>query len=259
VCVNYSAILAITLPRNMRHMSECLVVTSPDDHATQDIACGVPGVSVFETTAFHDFGAKFNKGYALELGFEKLGRHGWIAIWDADCMFPDEMPLHLLKPGHLNGCRRRILDDPSLWSPDLDWRRYPLSRDGGPIGFFQAFRADDPVLIDRPFWYEVTFTHCGGGDAYFIKHWDSARLIVHPFDVLHLGKTDMNWFGTSQESRDMMARFVRENGWRGASRKHTEESARRAPEIIERVDVPGYTRTDYELPFVRRTKRMRDQ
>src|SRR4051812_12870487 len=92
-CVNYSELLAVTLPINMRHMTECLVVTSPGDHATQDIACSIPNVKVFETMAFFEGGSRFNKGYALELGFSELGRHGWIVIFDSDIVFPPEMQL----------------------------------------------------------------------------------------------------------------------------------------------------------------------
>ena len=29
ISVNYAPLLAVTLPRNMRHLSECVVVTSP--------------------------------------------------------------------------------------------------------------------------------------------------------------------------------------------------------------------------------------
>src|SRR5206468_1585641 len=130
-------------------------------------------------------------------------------------------------------------------------------RDGGPIGFFQLANAEDPSLANKRPWYEVTFAHAGGGDAYFMEHWSAANRAVLPFDVLHLGPTDTHWFGTDQAGKDMMARFVRENGWRGATSKHSAESAARSPEIIGRVKVPGYGDTGYELPFVRRAKQIR--
>jgi hypothetical protein len=81
---------------------------------------------------------------------------------------------------------------------------------------------------------------------------------VLPIDVLHLGRPDHHWFGTDQAGIDMMARYVHENGWHRAQRHHTRESAARAPEIVDRVQVPGYAPSSYELPFVRRAKSRRE-
>ncbi len=255
ISVSYGPLLAITLPLNMRHLESCLVVTSPEDHETQDVAFSVPGVSVFETDAFTRHGARFNKGLAYEEGFDKLGRAGWILIWDADCIFPSELPLDSIQPTKLYGCRRRILEDPCKWSESLDWRTCPVNRDGGPIGYFQLAHADDPVLKHQRPWYEVSFSHAGGGDAWYMEHWHPGNRIVLPFDVLHLGPIDTHWFGTDQAGKDLMAKFVRQNGWHRATQKHSQESASRAPEIVERVKVPGYEPTGYELPFVKRAKR----
>lgn len=130
-----------------------------------------------------------------------------------------------------------------------------MSRDGGPIGFFQAFHADDPSIRDKRPWYDVSFGHAGGGDAYMVEHWNPANRVVLPFDVLHLGPTDSHWFGTDQAGIDMMARFVHENGWRGAMRKHGPDAVKRAETPVHRVEVPGYPKSTYELPFVRRAQR----
>ena len=60
-------------------------------------------VEVFETTAFVDHGAAFNKGYALEQGFDVRGRHGWIAIIDTDIVLPPYMPwMHFRGPQQVN-------------------------------------------------------------------------------------------------------------------------------------------------------------
>jgi hypothetical protein len=256
-CVGYAPILAMTLAQNVKHLYECWVVTSPEDEHTQQVASSFPGVRVHLTDAFTRHGAYFNKGLALEEGFDAMSRHGWILVHDADILFPPAMPLGAIKPTNLYGCRRRILEDPHKWHPCFNWQTCQPSQDGGPIGFWQLFHAD--VIADKRPWYDVSFTHAGGGDAFFLGHWDAAHRTVLPFDVLHLGRTDMNWFGTDQAGRDMMARYVRENGWKGAARKHTQESAARAPEIVERVQVPGYEPSGFELPFVRRARQMRGQ
>lgn len=257
VSVGYAEMLRITLIRNMRHFTECLVVTSPEDEATQAAASEVPGVSLFITDVFTRHGARFNKGYALELAFDVMGRHGWIAIWDSDCLWPDVLPLANLRPDCLNGMHRRVLEDPSQWHPGFDWSRCVRSRDGGPIGFTQIVNADDPALRDRRPWYDVSFAHAGGGDAFFMSHWARGKHNVLPCEALHLGPTDTHWFGTDQAGKDMMAKFVRDNGWKRAEAKHAPEAAERAGPIVERVEVPGYEPSTYELPFVKRAQAAR--
>jgi hypothetical protein len=253
VSVGYAEVLRVCLVRNMRHLVECLVVTSPDDEATKAVARAVPGVRVFETDAFTRHGARFNKGLAMEEGFSALGRDGWILIWDADILFPDYLPLDRLRPNALHGATRRILDDPAKWHPGLNWSTCPVSSDGAaPIGFLQLFHAD--AIRDKRPWYDVSFAHAGGGDAFFLTHWAPANKVILPVEVLHLGPNDVNWFGTDQEGRDLMARFVTENGWRKAMLKHDPAAAARAGPVIERVQVPGYPPSGFELPFVRRAR-----
>jgi len=245
----YADLLRITLPLNMRHLTECLVVTAPGDPSVT-VASAVPGVRVFETDAFTRFGAVFNKGFAVEEAFDVIGRHGWVWIWDADIVFPPSIPFGLLRPDCLHGMRRRILDDPSQWSPSLDWKSLPRWPDGGPIGFAQLFHAD-AVRDHRP-WYDVSFPHAGGCDAAFMGLWPRERWRTLPTDCLHLGPTDTNWFGTTAEARDTMARFVVENGWTRAAAKFSPEQVARAGVVPGRLTVPGYPPSDFELPFVRK-------
>lgn len=255
--VGYGSLLSITLPRNLRHLTECVVVTSPDDEQTQAVACSVPGVKLHVTDAFTRHGARFNKGLAFEEAWNTHGRDGRWLIWDADILFPDSLDLSGWRDGCLHGARRRILADPSKWSPDLNWKTCPLHADGGPIGFAQAFAADDPAIRDKRPWYDVSFAHAGGGDAFFMEHWTNDKRRVLPIEVLHLGPVDVNWWGTSPEARDIMAAFVIRNGWHRAAAKHDRTAVDRVGEIVERVTVPGYEPSQYELPFVRRAKARR--
>lgn len=247
----YADLLRITLPGNMRHLQECLVVTAPGDPAIE-VARDVPNVRVFETDAFFRHGAAFNKSYGLELGFDVLGRDGWIAIWDSDCIFPDALPLDRCIPSRLYGAHRRVVGDLAEYAPGRPWSYWPRLRDNGPIGFTQIFHASAIAHV-RP-WYDVTFAHAGGGDAAFIEHWRPNDRIILPFDVLHLGPVDANWFGVSAEGRAMMARFVGRNGWRRAIANFTPEQVADPGPVVERVEVPGYPPSSYELPFVRRTR-----
>ncbi len=255
----YARTLEICLVRNMRHFTEILVVTTPDDHEVKRVAAAVPGVRIYETTDFYAHGARFNKGLCLERAFDVLGRHGWLAVLDSDILLPDSLPLERLEFGKLHGARRRILEDPSAWSPELDWSKCRVNNDGGPIGHTQIFAAEDPHLQGKPYWYDPSFAHAGGGDAAFLGHWPKAKLAMLPMDVLHLGPTDAHWFGTSPEAKDLMAKFVTLNGWRRAMAKVRPEQVERAGELVERVDVPGYGISDFELPFVKRAQAARER
>lgn len=260
----YADLLAITLVRNMRHLVECVVVTAPDDPAIA-VATQVPGVRVSVTDAFtrpdaNGVRPRFNKGLAIEeSGFDFMGRQGWIVIWDSDCLFPDLIPFANLREGFLNGARRRMLEDPAQWHPGLDWSQCQRLRDGGAIGFFQCVHADDPAIKDKRPWYDVSFGHAGGGDAFFMSHWPLHKHNVMPMECLHLGPTDRHWFGTDPEGIDMMARYVHENRWVRAMARHSPESAARAPEPVRRVQVPGYPVSDYHLPFERRAIERRER
>jgi hypothetical protein len=253
----YAATLAICLPRNMRHFTECLVVTAPGDEAVKAVASKVAGVRILETDAFTRYGASFNKGLAMEEGFDALGRDGWIAIWDSDCLWPEQMPLGQLRPTALHGAKRRILANPNQWTPDLDWRKCPVARDGGPIGHTQIFHASDPAIRDKRPWYDVSFAHAGGGDAYMLTHWGPNDKPILPVEVLHLGPKDTHWFGTDPESKKVMEAFIVRNGWRHSHPWILPEAANAVGDITERVEVPGYAPSGFELPFVRRAQWMK--
>lgn len=253
-CVGYAGFLSVTLPRNMRHLRECLVITSGDDADTISLCRSIPSVRLHITDAFTRHGAKFNKGLAMEEGFDVLGRHGWILIWDADCLMPDTIYCGAVQSGRLYGCRRRICANPSEWSPGMPWHVFRLIRDGGPIGFFQLFDGEDPALCNKRPWYDVSFAHAAGGDAYFITHWPPFKHTVLNMDVLHLGPAQVNWFGTDEESRRVMRAYRVRNGWKINELRVDMNEVNSVGDIDDRVVVPGYPPSNYELPFVKRTK-----
>lgn len=228
VSVDYADLLAITLRANMRHLSECLVITAPHDTQTRELCKSIPAVRTYVTDEFYRDGAFFNKGRAMESGFDILGRDGQILIWDADILFPDDMPLQDLKRDFLYGAPRRMVDDPLTWDPDTPWNRYPIRNDNKRvIGYFQLFHADSPYLQQHRPWYDQTFVHAGGGDGYFEGLTPRDHQVLLPFDVLHLGPSDNNWFGRasrridgsvperSAELQALIKRFHRFKGWCG--------------------------------------------
>lgn len=275
ICKGYDDILAITLPANMRHMDECLVVTSPEDERTKAVARSVPNVRLFETDAFTRPGTDgtvpdFNKGLAMEEGFSVLGRDGWILILDADILLPPQLPpVDQLPPTQLYGAKRRILEDVAQWSPYFDWSLAPLAPMQLIPGYFQLFHADDPHVRDKPYWYNATFTHCGGCDAAFSEFWPPARMVTLPIEVLHLGPIDTNWFGRAsdrldgegtpnQAARDKMDAYLTANGWAGARRGVDRTALERVGYPIDRLEVPGHD-SSYEMPGKRLRDRMRQR
>jgi hypothetical protein len=77
---------------------------------------------------------------------------------------------------------------------------------------------------------------------------------ILPMDVLHFGPCDVNWFGTDPDGKEIMQAFVHRNGWRNIGEPASQELLDRVGQIKDRVDVPGYGPSDYELPFVRTAK-----
>ncbi len=160
-------------------------------------------------------------------------------------LFPDELALPPLEMGKLYSPPRLLLDDPRRWTPQFDWKRARPTPDFVFAGYFQLFHADDPVLRERP-WYDVGYTHAGGGDWYFQQRWVEENKIRPPFNVLHLGPRDRNWFGRTSSRTDrgalppgiphrsvMMHAFLAAKNWNG--RGH------RPADFPERIDPSAET------------------
>jgi hypothetical protein len=248
ICVDYDDLLRMTLPLNMKYMEECVVVTSLTDTKTADLVSYFPSVKLHRTDAFTRYGARFNKGLAMEEGLDLLGRDGWIIIWDADIVFPPAMNLPQLDPVKLYGPSRLILNNPvdfSQGNPDRAWRYAKSTHDREFPGFFQLFNASSPYLRDQPYWYDPTFRHAGGGDSYFQNLWPPHERKRMPFTVLHLGPRDSNWYGRvtdrldsepipeAEERNKVLKSMHVVNGWLrdGTQPDHYES---------DRVAVPGY-------------------
>lgn len=226
VSVGYDDLLAITLPKNARHLTEIVVVTSPDDWRTREVVASVPSARCHVTDAFTRHGARFNKGAALEEGFDALGRDGWILVWDADILLPDRFAPNGLDPSKLYGAERRILPDPSAIPPTSEWKRFGGMKESGYPGYFQLFNASSDTISERP-WYDTTFRHAGGGDDAFQRRWPSERKSKLNLTCLHLGPVDTNWFGRVSprldggktdpfgEVKEEMENLLRFKGWGG--------------------------------------------
>lgn len=235
VCVDYSDLLAVTLPYNRHHFEDVMVVTSHSDRATQDVAVQ-NDAKLFMTSAFYRDGAKFNKWRALEEGLDAFGRRGWLCLMDADVLWPKQLrvaqaPDHYmlqlwvgdrakwvgnammgLHPGSLCTPLRRMAPWPlarlhfnhtiACAPAEELWHVYPVHRNVGEwAGYSQIFHASDPALGPAP-WHEVDWEHAGGADSLFQRKWSAARKVRPPFEVLHLGEPGRNWYGRATPMGD---------------------------------------------------------
>lgn len=207
-CVNRAQYLRHTLPTWRLHTDNILVVTTPNDNETCDVAFD-NGAHFFCTESFYYDGVQkqyeydgtiFNKSRALEYGFDALGRDGWILILDADIVLPQSMSLILseMNPECLYSPWRRIH---SLFNPDkdnvpneVDWTNFNIC--GADVkydeyaGYFQLFHAS----AQTPPWYNRTkYMTAGMCDTEFWGKWKKERRVrITDFEVLHLG-TPFGW------------------------------------------------------------------
>lgn len=205
VCVDYSDLLAITLPYNRHHFDEVMVVTDLTDDASRDVALA-NDASVYRTDAFYRDGADFNKWRALEEGLDEFGRSGWLCIMDADVLWPKVLPpgfRESLTVGKLYTPLRHMFHNVQQPIPqEADWQRYPAHQQFNEwAGYSQIFHADDPVLGEAP-WHQIDWRTAGGADSFFQQKWSRENKIRPAFNVLHLGEAGLNWCGRATERVD---------------------------------------------------------
>src|SRR5271166_6643517 len=87
VCVDYADFLAWTLPFNRGQFDGCVVVTTPQDTATQDI-CSHYHIRCVVTDVCHNGGKAFDKAAMINAGLRECSRRDWIVQLDADILLP---------------------------------------------------------------------------------------------------------------------------------------------------------------------------
>jgi hypothetical protein len=152
----------------------------------------VDGVRLFRTDAFTRDGACFNKGAAIEEGFDALGRWGWILLLDADIVLPSTLEPGPLCPDVIYTMRRRQLDGEAA-GIDGDWGRWEVMPSvENCFGYFQLFHAYSESLRSRP-WYPTGIRHAGFSDDGFVAKFPER--VVLEGSVLHIGHPFENWCG----------------------------------------------------------------
>lgn len=210
VCVEYDDLLAVTLPRNVRHFEQTYVITTPRDEATRAVIGRVPSARPFFTEAFYAHGDHFNKGRAIDDALQLFAdTHvwtGWCCHWDADILFPP----HYRIPGWALGTdclytpvARRGCKNPAEYRGQTDWQQWPVISQGRDFdaGWCQIFHRLAPPLATRPF-YPREWGHAGNSDTFFNDKWPCERQRLLPFEVLHLGEERANWHGRTTPKLD---------------------------------------------------------
>lgn len=198
-CVEYHDLLEITLPHNKHHFSEIIVVTHKADEPTHQVAAQLE-IDTFNTNAFYNNGALFNKWAAIEHALDHFGRHGWLCLLDADTLWPSNINWPELTPNNLYGPPRRILDPVTLPIPHESlWNSLPIEQNSLREfpGYSQIFHALD-IHLPTPPWHNTNWKHAGREDSFFQKRWPANHKIRLPFHALHLGPTGQNWAGRTQ-------------------------------------------------------------
>lgn len=202
VCVDYADLLALTLPYNRHHFDEVLIVTTPHDVDTYQVA-RANDARVFLSNAFYEDGAVFNKWKALEQGLDAFGRTGWLCLMDADVLWPKQVSLNC-QHNTLYTPRRRMHEHFVGYDipPESEWNLYPLHPQQREFaGYSQIFHSSDVHLGSAP-WHHINWAHAGGADSFFQGKWPEAYKRRPDFEVLHLGPAGVNWCGRSSVMTD---------------------------------------------------------
>jgi hypothetical protein len=200
--VGYADMLAHTLPRNLHHFDSMLVVTAPEDKATQKV-CDHYRVPYFATDAFRTRWGQFCKGSAINEALARLKKDAWICHIDSDVALApnarESLEIAQLPTDSIFGIDRlecksyedwlRFVDAPepvisgndfmihTAHSPFPLGTRVQMMHHGGyiPIGFFQLWHADSGNLK-----YPEGHTDAGREDSHFAAQWPRGKRALIP-------------------------------------------------------------------------------
>jgi hypothetical protein len=221
VCVNYGDFLREVVPWNLPHFQDWCIVTSPEDHETQDV-CRRWKLRCVVTNVHKTGGAPFNKARAVNHGLNHLTRKHWLLHLDADIVLPTRFGAFLanaeLQPDCLYGIDRVNCPSWEAWQryqqdhaakTDVNWfvgppgawrlgSRLVHGDYGGyvPIGFFQLWHS--AVRHRYPMTLDGSAEH---SDVLHGVEWDRPRRVLLPEVIgIHLisqgGEAlGINWAG----------------------------------------------------------------
>lgn len=224
VSVGFDDMLDVTLAANHPHVDSLIVVTSHEDKKTQGV-CHKHGATCVPTDLFTKNGRKFNKGAAINAGFNYFQYYGWRMHLDADIMLPDNFRRilfnhHALDKSTIYGADRvdvigrSEVDELKFCSPQHRHRvlvesqrprqigaRFICPLNGYvPLGYFQLWHSK----CQKPYPYSLgTAAH---DDTMFSALWPRThRQVLQGVLVYHVlerpSRWGENWDGNRQQPR----------------------------------------------------------
>lgn len=224
ISVGFDDMLDATLAKNHSHFDTFIVVTSHEDKLTQAVARKHSATCVLSDLFFKN-GRNFNKGAAINAGFDYFHYYGWRMHLDADIVLPDNFRRLLFNHSHLErSClygadRFNVIGRPQienhLQKPTNQHRhRLLLGDDNGrmghrlacslrgylPCGYFQLWHSS----AQKPYPYSLgTAAH---DDMMFSALWPEHRRQLLPTVICHhlcidSPKVGENWEGNRTQPR----------------------------------------------------------
>jgi len=189
VSVGFAAALAETLPHNIDHFDELVVVTTSDDLETQALASQHGAKLVVSDRCYED-GHAFNKGRLINDGFVALNDPDWVILFDADVVLNPETR-HLITRNSFNpGC---------LYFTSRREHGQASADQSQPSGYFQLFNPKAIAIRDhlKPLQAE-DFCSAGSVDSWFQQQWPREKVVAVPeLEVEHLAPQPLgaHWNG----------------------------------------------------------------
>ena len=219
-CCNYGDFLAHSLPHNRTLFDRIIVVTAPEDKATQKV-CEYWNVECVRTDKFQSHWGQFHKGAGINAGLERLDRDGWLVHMDSDIVLPPLSRRFLemadLDRGYLYGADRfmcasfeewiRFVSKPRLLHENKSWVhmdtfpmgvRVAMEQFGGylPIGFFQMWHGSTGIVK-----YPDDHTSAARSDTAFAAQWPRNRRALLPEVVAYHLESEKSPMGANWNGR----------------------------------------------------------
>jgi hypothetical protein len=171
VSVGFGAALAETLPRNIGHFDELVVVTSSDDDLTQALAAK-HGAKLVVSNRCYDDDHAFNKGRMINDGFAALDNPDWVILLDADVVLNPETRALVTRNSYNPG---------SLYFTSRRERGQSQPDQMQPSGYFQLFNPKALSIREhlKPLLSEE-FCSAGSVDSCFQQQWPREKVVAVP-------------------------------------------------------------------------------
>lgn len=217
VCVGFSDILAATMPFNKQVLDNWTIVTSKDDEDTKKL-CSYYNIRCIETDEMYEDGHIFNKGKAINVGFEYFTLKGWCIHLDADILLPANLKSLLsysdLETDCLYGIdridvvgRKELIDvilnlknqySDYVFVEELkpvSTRMFHNEMGYCPIGYLQMFH--NSKLIPYPTRHETA----ARSDVLFLNNWAKNKRRLFPGCYVYHIKTEHGMMGKDWDGR----------------------------------------------------------